>query len=104
MAYGQSGTGSRPQGNYSKPATAGAPRVAGKKFEDKPAILFTGAFAPDETRDGDRLLASVTIKDSLTIPAGSKLKVMTVDPSKYANGKKVPAYLIVINEGKVTKN
>lgn len=94
MAYGQQ----QGRSNYGqgKPATAPA---AAPAFEKTEAVFITGVFEPKVKKEGSRTLGTIQLKEAVTLPANSILKVMAVDPSKYAKGKKVPAYLIIVNEG-----
>jgi hypothetical protein len=92
MAYGSNGQGNQSRGgsnsnsnfrgnNNARAASTGATGTAGVRK----AILRTGLFAP--TRDGAKDIASVQVKETVTIPAGSYINLYLSD-SKSEKGPK----------------
>lgn len=98
--YSSNNRGYSSNSNYSKPAPNARPAGA----EGKKDILFsTGMFPARPRQDGSKskVLGEVQVKETLTIPAGSRLKLIPVDASKYAEGKTVPVYQLLVTEGQL---
>lgn len=89
MAYNQSGN--RPA--YGSSNSNKGPVQA--KVGAKPALFTTGLFRPDSEKS--KALASIRLKEALTIPAGSYINLYTVDEPK-ENG---PTHRIQVKEGVV---
>lgn len=104
MAYQQNNRGSF--SNNTRPA---APAAKGPTQGDKKSdiIFSTGMFPGRAKQDGSpsKVLGEVQLKEDLTIPAGSRLKLIPVDPSRYSDkAKAVPVYQLMVTEGQLRSN
>lgn len=84
MAYGNSGNNRSFQKPSNAPVQTKGPSTA---------LLSTGLFAPD--REGSKAVATVRIKEAVTIPAGSYINLYESDRSK---GEKSPMFRLQIRE------
>lgn len=98
MAYQQNN-----RGNYSNNRTSAPARAA--TTEKKNDVIFsTGMFPGRKKQDGSpsKVLGEVQLKEDLTIPAGSRLKLIPVDASRYSkDAKAVPVYQLMVTEGQL---
>lgn len=90
MAYGRSNNGSN-SNSVARPAsgtTTGKPVAAGTTA----AIFSTGLFAP---REGSKSIATVQLKEAVTIPAGSYINMYEAD----SKGDKSPIFRLQVRPG-----
>lgn len=102
MAYQQNNRGSFSNNNTRSAAPAAKGPAAGDKKSD--IIFSTGMFPGRAKQDGtpSKVLGEVQLKEDLTIPAGSRLKLIPVDPSRYSDkAKAVPVYQLMVTEGQL---
>lgn len=92
MAYGQAQNASK-FGNKSTPVTNSVAKPAGEKRE---TIYRTGLFTSD--KEGSKTLASVKVKEAVTIPAGSYINLYHNTDKKTPEG---PDYTITVMPGVV---
>lgn len=79
-------------GNNTRGTTAAAPAAARTEGEKSDALLSTGLFTPKNP--DSKAVASVQIKEAVTLSAGSVIHLLPVDPTKYK--KNPPAFKMVI--------
>ena len=93
------GYANRYSGNANKGNTAAAaPATANKSAANKAETLFsTGLFAPE--KEGP-MVASVQVKETITIPAGSYINVFQNAPGeKTKTGKDAPPFRLSVRSG-----
>jgi hypothetical protein len=85
MAYGNSGTQNRTNTQGQKPAVKAA--VAGTMTQKKDSVFRTGLFKPKF--DDAKNVAEVLVKEAITIPAGSRIKLYEVEADKQGTAGKL---------------
>lgn len=93
MAYNNSGN--RPAYGTQQRSGNGSQQQGAKVSVGKTALFTTGLFRPDSEKS--KALASIRVKEAVTIPAGSYINLYTVDEPK-ENG---PTHRIQIKESSV---
>lgn len=84
MAYGNSGTQNR---NNQKPVVQKTAAVAGTMTQKKDSVFRTGLFKPKF--DDAKNVAEVLVKEAITIPAGSRIKLYEVEADKQGTAGKL---------------
>lgn len=86
MAYGNSGTQNR-SNQGQKPVVQKTAAVAGTMAQKKDSVFRTGLFKPKF--DDAKNVAEVLVKEAITIPAGSRIKLYEVEADKQGTAGKL---------------
>jgi hypothetical protein len=95
MAYGNNNSGNFARKPASGSTPTSRPMQQAPTTEKVEAIFRTGLFLPD--REGVAAMASVQVKEDVTIPAGSYITIYKNDDKK---SEKSPDFSLVVKPGK----
>jgi PAB1-binding protein PBP1 len=87
MAYGNSGTQNRNSNAQRGSVPTQRAAVAGTMTQKKESVFRTGLFKPKF--DDAKNVAEVLVKEAITIPAGSRIKLYMVDEDKQGTSGKL---------------